>query len=178
MDAQQELVVAEFEVQRAKAAVAAEQREKDKTALREGIERGRALKAEYERVSSLFYDARAEADALEGTRRSLDARAAELRTSEPYTNDVFASEREQARWEKESARVAKDLATVLGQARIACGNRDRYQLDAVRAGQALDHHTQVVRNLKQKLEDPEGNFMRKGPEGGVFEPFTGTRVNL
>jgi chromosome segregation ATPase len=177
MSTQQDLVVAELEVKRAKDALASERRENDKKALREAIARGRALRAEYERVLGQFQSARDEASRLQALLENLNQDEAALRASEPYVNDVLASEPEQAEWEKDCERVRRKRSAVIEEHTTVTQLRDSSQMEAIKAGRALDHQTQVVRNLKQKLEDPNGEYMRRGWEGGVFVPLGG-RANL
>ena len=75
-NAQQELVDAELNLTRARAALAEEQRNKQKTDLREAIQRGRQLKAEYDRVAKLFGEARDRAKQWEALVQNLSDRAA------------------------------------------------------------------------------------------------------
>jgi hypothetical protein len=167
MNAQDELVAAEAEVTRARAAAAEERKAEDKKALKAAIARGRELSGEYNRIESSFKEADARVRRGEATRRQLAEREAFLIGSEPNAVLDFPEEEDQERWERELAAVLRERDELNAESRIDLTLRESYRLGAINAASALDNQRQVVRNLREKIEDPEGERLRTGNVGGV-----------
>jgi chromosome segregation ATPase len=169
-DAQQELVKAELNVTRARAAMAEEQRQENIAAYRAATKRGRELAAEYQRAADLFATTKAEAEQLHTAWSRLQDQLDQLYATEPDTVEDFPSEEAQAAWEAQVLSVVEKRDRALAEARAKHGLQAQYQLRAINAGKAYENQKHVVRNLKNKIDDPNGEIAIKGWLGGVAAP--------
>src|ERR1700677_1246019 len=99
-NAQQELVDAELNLTRARAAAAEEQREKDRGALREAVAQGRTLKTEYHRLEGLFRRAEQQAIRNQLAFSSLNQTIAHHAAAKPDDVEDFPTPEEEAAWER------------------------------------------------------------------------------
>jgi hypothetical protein len=168
-DAQQELAEAELNVVRARAAMAEEQRQENIAAYRLATKKGRDLAAEYQRAADLFATTKAEAGQLNIAFSRLQDELDQLYATEPDTVEDFPSEEAQAAWETQVVSLVGERDLALAEARAKYGLQAQYQLQAINAGKAYENQKLIVRNLKNKIDDPNGEIAVHGWVGGVSE---------
>ena len=149
--------------------MAEEQRQGNIAAYRLATKKGRELAAEYRRTADLFARTKAEAEQLHTAVSRLNDQLDQLYAAEPDTVEDFPSEEEQAAWAAQVVSVAEQRDLVLAEARAKYGLQAQYQLQAIKAAQAYENQKFVVRNLKNKIDDPNGEIAIKGWVGGVSE---------
>jgi hypothetical protein len=167
--AQQELVEAELDVARARAAMADEQRQENIAAYRSATQVGRELAMEYQRLAELFARSKAEAEQHHIEWSRLNDQLDQLYATEPNTVQDFPSEEDQAAWEAQVVSIAEQRKGALAKAQSKYALQAQYQLQAIDAGKALENQKAVVRNLKNRIDDPNGQIAVKGWLGGVNE---------
>ena len=160
----------------AKIAAAKALREKAIAELPGAIALGQELKAEYDRLAGLFAAARDQAATFNHNLQALYDRESQLLATNP-NKQTIPDKAEQAQWGKEMARVDRERAALVPQAREAARLRDQYQLEAVKAEKAYRGQEQAVWNLKQRRDDPTGEILRVGNlPGVVLNPLTRARI--
>jgi hypothetical protein len=158
--AQQELVEAELAVKRAAAAVAEEQREANKAAYKEAKRVGRALSEEYTRLEALFRTSERTVIEYQLAFSSVNGKAARLVAAEEA--DEFSNDDEEKAWLARGLELQAENKRLLAELNSLGAERDRLRLQAVKAYNALEAQRHSIRNLKNRLEDPEGDWMRRG----------------
>lgn len=158
LNSAEELEQAELHVARARAAVAEEQRQADKAALRVAKAEGRAMKAEYVRLEREFRQAEQQGIekqiALSAVNQQLSAHIAAAVPDDPL--DGFTEE-EEAAWVARSEELKQMHRTLVEELRQNAELREPLKMEAVRLATRMDQQRFVVRNLVAKLEDPNGD---------------------
>lgn len=164
-------------VNRAKAALATKQlRDKAILELPGAKARGRELTEEFERVEREFKEADAVMKQYDRELEALNKQAEALIESNPSATQYFPSEVEQAVWQARVESLEADRVELRANAAITDSTRQQLRLRAITLGNKLDRQRTVVRNLQERIDDPEGERMRTGNmEGGLFVPATGQR---
>ncbi len=161
-NAQAELAEAELNLTRARAAAAEEQREKDRGTLREAVAQGRTLKTEYHRLEGLFRQAEQRAIRNQLGFSSVNQALAHHIAAKPDDVEDFPTPEEEAAWEHRAEGLRAEHSRILAELNAQGAERDRLRLDALRAFNAMEQQRHAVRNLKNRVLDPEGEWMRRG----------------
>jgi len=88
----------------------------------------------------------------------LSDKAARLLATEPNTVEDFPSEEDQAAWQAEAESIAAERDLLLAEAQAKYALCESYRLPAIKAAAALEQHRFVVRNLRNKISDPKGEY--------------------
>ena len=166
-DAQLELAQAELALKRASAARAEEEVREHKEALRAAVAAGKELQLEYARLDHAFRDA--ERAVLRKTLvwSTLNETIAAHVAAKPDEVEDFANEDEIEEWTRAGIELREEYNLMYAEMRALCAVRDPLRLAGLKAYNALEYQRGVVRNLRNKITDPEEGFMRRGWQGGL-----------
>ena len=149
MNAQGELVIADLEATRARAAAEEEQL----AALKAATARGRQLSEEYNRQEAAFREVNDKLQTYHVQYEVLSERAGYLIGSEPNTNEDFPSEEAQERWERSVDSVMREQAELQAECATLLALREQYRTSKHSAWSVLEQHRLVVHNLRNKTKE-------------------------